>query len=559
MGKPAPGPFVCPLAVPAVLWAAVLLLPALGARAGVVLTSIHSFDGGNGGSFSEAGLVEGSDGSFYGTTAGNGQSNSFGTVFKFSPNGVYRTLYSFRGGNDGGYPEAALAQGSDGYFYGTTYGGGTNGWDAGTVFKITTNGVLTTLKSFYRGLEGANPVAGMVRGSDGNFYGTTMLDGTNGWGTVFKITTNGAFALLYCFTGGKDGGYLQGGLVQGSDGYFYGTTCGQHPQLTGFGTVFKLSATGALTTLYSFAGGKDGAYPFATLVQASDGYFYGTTMEGGSGGCGTVFKLSASGSYSSLYSFSPAGSHPQAGLVLGSDGNFYGAASDGVRGGEGALFMIATNGAFTSLYIFTGSDGACPEAGLVQGNDGNFYGTTYDGGTGGFGTIFQLNVGLTSPVLTIDGIVPSFGPTSGGTIVTISGARFQNRATATFGTTAAASTFVNGAIRLTAVTPAGAEGAVNVIVTNVDGQTAILTNAFTYVIPPSFATQQGGIQFSNGQLYLQVTGPTSQSPVVLQASTDLTHWTSVLTNPSGLGAVQFIDPSVSNYPFRFYRALLPSP
>jgi uncharacterized repeat protein (TIGR03803 family) len=204
---------------------------------------------------------------------------------------------------DGPYPEAALVQGSDGSFYGTTAGGGTN--NAGTVFRISTNGVLTTLHSFTGGNDGGNPNTGLVQGTDGNFYGTTWGGGMSytdicgGYGTVFKISPNGALTSLYSFTGSNDGANPWAGLVQGSDGYFYGTTeynfwkggMGLMTLPGGNGTVFKISTNGAFTSLYSFTGGNDGGSPSAAMVQGRDGNFYGTTFQGGVSGAGTVFRL----------------------------------------------------------------------------------------------------------------------------------------------------------------------------------------------------------------------------------------------------------------------------
>jgi uncharacterized repeat protein (TIGR03803 family) len=286
------------------LWAAALVLPAFGAQAAVVFTNLYLFGSvqdTNGvpldGVRPDAGLVQGSDGYFYGTT-GEGGTNQMGTVFKISTNGMLTSFYSFGSVQDtngvpldGSYPQAGLVQGSDGYFYGTTGGGGTS--QSGTVFKISTNGALTTLYSF-SGNDGAGPVAGLVQGSDGSFYGTTANGGTtnynaqmgaDGYGTVFRITTNGMLTSLYSFTGTNDGGNPQAGLVQGSDGSFYGTTAaGGTSQM---GTVFKISTNGMLTSFYSFGSVQDtngalvdGAGP-SGLVQGSDGYFYGTTSSGG--------------------------------------------------------------------------------------------------------------------------------------------------------------------------------------------------------------------------------------------------------------------------------------
>ncbi len=267
------------------------------------------------------GLAQGSDGNFYGTTTMGGANYSGffgGTVFKITPSGALTTLYSFCSQaycTDGGNPLAGLVQGSDGNFYGTTLSGGVDYSSllyGGTVFKITPSGTLTTLYSFCpegsRCTEGANPVSGLVQGSDGNFYGTTTMGGANGYygGTVFKITPNGTMTVLYSFcseTNCTDGMSPRAGLLQGSDGNFYGTTSGggaNGGRASGGGTVFRISPSGVLTTLYSFCSESncaDGAYPYAGLVQGSDGNFYGTTNSGGAGGGGpdgggTAFKFS---------------------------------------------------------------------------------------------------------------------------------------------------------------------------------------------------------------------------------------------------------------------------
>jgi uncharacterized repeat protein (TIGR03803 family) len=331
-----------------------------------------------------------------------------------------------------------LVQGNDGNFYGTTVNGGTNG-GYGTVFKISTNGALTSLYSFGSildtngvPLDGTEPQAGLVHGSDGYFYGTTEGGGTGRDGTVFRISIDGALTTLYSFgtitnADGEplDGAWPQAGLVQGSDCYFYGATFGAIPSGSGAqggggdgnnGTVFKVSTNGVLTTLYDFgtnASGValNGANPQAGLVQGSDGYFYGTTYDGGTNGYslrdrsfsfGTVFKISANGVLTSLYDFGSItngndpldGANPQAGLVQGTDGYFYGttSAGGGPNGGNGTVFKISTNGALTSLYSFDQDDGAWPTAGLVQGSDGNFYGTTSGGGLVGGGTVFRLTI-----------------------------------------------------------------------------------------------------------------------------------------------------------------------
>jgi uncharacterized repeat protein (TIGR03803 family) len=367
------------------------------------LTLLYSFTDGTDGANPQAGLVQGSDGDFYGTTS-TGGNDGYGTVFKISAGGSLTPLYSFTGGTDGGNPMAGLVQGSDGNFYGTTSIGGTgpifDGVEPfGTVFKISASGSLTTLYSFTDGSDGSFPGAGLVQGNDGNFYGTTEYGGSNGYGAVFKISAGGALAPLYSFTGADDGGTPEAGLVQGSDGNFYGTT--YLGGTGGYGAVFKISAGGSLTPLHSFADGADGAYPSAGLVQGSDGNFYGTTEHGGtdivhSDTSGTVFKISAGGSLTPLYSFTVGadGAQPSAGLVQGSDGNFYGTTYYGGTNNSGAIFKISASGSLTPLYSFTnGTGGLFPWATLLLGSDGNFYGTTQQGGGApglGYGTVFKM-------------------------------------------------------------------------------------------------------------------------------------------------------------------------
>jgi uncharacterized repeat protein (TIGR03803 family) len=378
-------------------WLTVLMLPTFCAKAGAVLTTLHSFTDSPNGWDAYAGLVQGGDGYFYGTTWVGGM-HGWGSVFKIDTNGALTSLYSFTGGNDGGQLRSGLVQGSDGFFYGTTEYGGASGFGYngfGTVFRISTNGALTTLYSFTGANDGARPFAGLGQGSDGYFYGTTVFGGTNKAGTIFRISTNGALTSLYSYDNG--GGVPRTGLVQGSDGYFYGTI--EYSGMHGWGSVFKITTNGVLTSLYSFTGTNDGANPFAGLVQGSDGYFYGTTDYGGTNKAGTVFRISTNGALTSLYSFTGTndGAQPQSRLVQGTDGYFYGttqyggASTNQYGQGQGTVFKIDTNGALTTLWSFTGGNtGAYPTAGLVQGRDGNFYGTT-SGGTPSLSTVFQIS------------------------------------------------------------------------------------------------------------------------------------------------------------------------
>ncbi|MES2661052.1 MAG: choice-of-anchor tandem repeat GloVer-containing protein [Verrucomicrobiota bacterium] len=375
--------------------------------AGALTTLVEFTDKGsiNKGSYPAAGLVLGSDGNFRGTTLYGGASGK-GTLFKMTSAGVLTTLVEFTGTSDiGSAPEAALVLGSDECFYGTTFFGGAS--DQGTVFKLTPAGSVSTLVEF-RGNDGLPdtafyPAAGLVQGSDGDFYGTTTNGGVPGHGTVFKMTPAGVKTTLVEFTGdgaANKGSYPDTGLVPGSDGNFYGTTNAGGP--SGFGTVFKLTPAGALTTLVKFTGSrgsKKGSHPAGSLLRGHDGNFYGATFRGGKFDKGTVFKLTPSGVMTTLVEFSGKGTtgkgiNPSGGLVEDSSGNFYGATSSGGASGKGTIFKLNSSGVVTTLVEFSGhgktNKGRSPLGSLVKGIDGNFYGTTYGGGPFGYGTVFKM-------------------------------------------------------------------------------------------------------------------------------------------------------------------------
>jgi len=386
--------FVC------VFCAAISIASAVG-----TFRSLVSFDGSDG-DVPSGSLVQGLDGNFYGTTAGGGGTNGYGTFFKVTPGGKLTTLHIFDYAE--GPPYAGLALAADGNFYGTTYGGGVN--HIGSVFKVTAGGKLTTLHSF-NGTDGANPSVALVQASDGNLYGTTSDGGLGGYGTVFKITPTGILTTLHRFDGTDGDG--ASGLVQATNGNFYGTTAGGGTSSacimgTSCGTVFEINPAGKLTTLHSF-NGTDGGNPYAGLVQAANGNFYGTTSSGGTSdacydGCGTIFEITPAGNLTTLHSFDGSdGSDPGAGLVQATDGNFYGTtyqggASANCSHGCGTMFEITPAGTLTTLHSFDSTDGQGPN-GLVQATNGSFYGTTGTGGTsecvfGGCGTVFSLSVGL---------------------------------------------------------------------------------------------------------------------------------------------------------------------
>ena len=392
---------------------------------GGTLTSLHSFNDTDGLN-PAAPLLLASDGNYYGTSPSGGNLN-LGNIFKMTPSGTVTQVYSFCTSNcsNGANPLGALVQGSDGNLYGVAEGGGDghcsgiSGIGCGTVFKVTLSGTLTLLHAF-TGPEGADPYSGLVIGADGNFYGTTQHGGTGnnsacgensglGCGTVFRITPGGTLTTLYNFCSQPnctDGYGPQAGLIQAADGNFYGVTHWGGTATIGNGTVFRITPSGSLTTLYSFAGfPHDGSYPLGGLIQATDGNFYGTTSSGGTNLTG------------------------------------------------GTLFRMTPNGTVTTLYNFCSmshcADGGSSYASLLQATDGNLYGTTTSGGSNSKGTVFKMSLGL--------GQFVTLQPASGavGTPVTIFGMNLSGATGVTFnGTPSGFSVVANGEI--TTTVPAGA-------------------------------------------------------------------------------------------------------
>jgi uncharacterized repeat protein (TIGR03803 family) len=412
-----------------VLWATTTVaLPAQ------TFKSLDSFDNTDA-AYPWATLVQGSDGNFYGTTQNGGNtacSSGCGTIFEITPTGKL-TTFSFDGTNGNG-PLAGLVQAANGEFYGVA-GGGADGF--GTVFKFTPKGGLITLHVF-NGKDGNGPTGTLIQATDGNFYGTTEGGGSLGQGTVFKITPGGKLITLYSFTGGADGVAPVAGLIQATDGNLYGTTWGDAYQNLNEGTVFKITLSGKLTTLHSFQT-TDGANPQGGLVQAADGDFYGATEEGGTYNYGTVFKMTAKGKLTTLHSFSGGtdGDTPVSTLIQATDGNFYGtAAYDGKYPNYGTVFEITPSGKLTTLHNFNSKYGSYPYAGLVQATSGRFYGSTFAGGSStacpyGCGTVLSLSVGLGPFVETL--------PNSGkqGAAIKILGTDLTGATSVTFNGTAA--------------------------------------------------------------------------------------------------------------------------
>jgi uncharacterized repeat protein (TIGR03803 family) len=424
-------------------------------------TKLADFDGTNGADPVST-LVEAVDGNFYGQANAGGDNNG-GVVFKFAPGGSLTAFYTFcksKSCPTGSFPLSGLVLSHAGILFGTAGGGGAN--QGGTVFKITTAGAFRMLYSFCTPTScpaGDNLYSGLVQARDGNFYGAAYNGGAYKYGTIYQIAPTGQGAALYSFcphTGCADGAAPAGSLIQGSNANLYGTTA--YGGANGKGTIFEITTGGTLTTLYSFCAQTncaDGELPYARLLQASDGNIYGTTPSGGAHGSGTVFKLSPGGVFTTLYNFCSQtnctdGAASYAELIQATDGNLYGTTQLGGANNLGTIFEITPTGTLTTLHSFDSAIGGDPIAGLVQGTDGSFYGTTaYGAGSKIGGTVFNLHTGLAPFVKTLE---PS-GKV--GSSVTIFGNNLTSATGVTFNGTTAAFTVVSST-QITATIPAGA-------------------------------------------------------------------------------------------------------
>lgn len=496
-------------------------------------TVLHSFDGTDG-SYSLAPLVQATDGNLYGTTNQVTDGSGYGTIFKITAGGTLTSLYTFCPGGPppGGFctngdgPVPGLVQASNGFLYGTTeYGGTASGGNPfGTVFKFSLlNDSLTTLDSLIVDDGCApDPMAALVEASNGDLYGTTTCGGAFGGGTIFKMTQAGTLTTLFNFCPADSCGMGQptdadgfapvAGLIEATNGYLYGTTTAggvnRGNQVSG-GTIFKMSLSGTLTTLYSFCAQlncTDGLSPASNLVQATNGNLYGTTSSAGANGFGTIFDITPTGALTTLYSFCSqpnctdgrnGGNPSQPGLIQGTDGNLYGTTpyggntTSGVNSnGWGTIFEITPSGALTTLYTFCEvsgcADGAEPYGGLVQDTNGTFYGTTAIGNGIVLGTVFSLSTGLDPFVET--------RPASGkvGTAVNILGTDLTGATGVTFNGIAATFTVVSSSEIKTAV-PTGA------------------TSGFVAVTTPS-GTLTSNVPFLLGTTLIPTTTTLSSTP-----------------------------------------------
>lgn len=399
-------------------------------------------------------LMQSSDGNFYGTCQSGGAYGN-GTVFKLTPSQTFKTLYAFdpANGSDGYDLLAGLTQAGDGNLYGTTEGGGSNAY--GTLFGVSPGGGLTFSHSFtalawngtyWSNADGNTPMGPLTLGSDGNLYGSTYYGGAYGNGVVFRMAPGGGLILVHSFgnfsVSSTDPYNPCTGLVQGTDGNFYGFTLGGG--VNGYGTVYQMTPAGALSVLYPFGwsdpAGGSGKLP--ALAQGADGDLYGGTF-------GAIFKITPGGALTVLNTSNQL----VAPMVQGLDGNLYGVASGGQYNG-GVFFRITRAGAYSVLYNFgnVAGEGSNPTW-LIQGRDGNFYGTAgYVPGSTATGTVFQISLSAPAPIL------KSLSPASinaGGPAFTliVKGSNFASGAAVDWNGSPLATTYVS-ASELKAAVPA---------------------------------------------------------------------------------------------------------
>lgn len=364
------------------------------------VTIVKHFNSTTDGAYPKGELIKGFDGNFYGVTSGGG-TNTYGTIFKLTPAGVYTVLRHLSYATDGTNPRGHLVQGKDSVFYGMTYGGGSFGY--GTIFKITTTGAYTVLRHLNRPTDGGQSYSSLVEGSDGNLYGMAYSGGSFGYGTIFKITKAGVFTVLRHLNSTTDGAYPQGDLTQATDGNLYGS-CYSGGSF-GNGTIFKITKAGVYTVLRHLAAATDGGNPYGNLYQNSDGLLYGMNRTGGASTAGTAYKITTTGIFTVLHSFVSVteGATPNAGFAKGADGNLYAMASAGGSYGGGTAFRMTSAGTVTVLAHFNGAkNGNIPQESLVKGRDSAYYGTTSSGGANGHGTIFKICAGVTTTLFSFN-------------------------------------------------------------------------------------------------------------------------------------------------------------
>jgi len=381
-------------------------------------TDIHDFAGPTAdGSHPNSSPIQASNGLLYGTAAYgglNGSTPGDGVIFSYDPvHGTYAVLYNFGAvAHDGIYPTVSLIQASNGLMYGMTTNGGASG--AGTIFSYDpVHGTYSKIHDFGSGSDGQSPNGSLIQASNGSLYGMTPVGGSGGNGVIFSFSlSTSTYEVIYNFAGGTgDGGAPFGSLLQASNGVLYGVTSvgGSHGQ----GIIFSLSLAGAYAVEYNFGAiSQDGSDPLGSLIQATNGLVYGMTDEGGAHNKGMIFSFSpenVAGTYTKLYDFGSItndGSGPNGSLLQASNGLLYGTTLfGGANGGSmgfGTLFSFDPTSPITNYTVIHNfgsgmDDGTLPGDSLIQASNGLLYGTTSQGGSGGNGMMFSLVVPVPQP------------------------------------------------------------------------------------------------------------------------------------------------------------------
>ena len=347
-----------------------------------------------------------------GLTSNGGQAGK-GTAFSLTTSG--NNFSVIKGFEDwGSSPNGSLFKNNDGNFYGMTSKGGT--YNAGTIFKMSASGDITILKQLNLNIDGGYPDGELIKGKDGYFYGLTLAGGPNSYGTIFKISAAGDYTVIRSFTIGTDGGNPHGHLTLAKDGNFYGIT--HSGGANGYGTIFKLSDSGTYTVIHSMNKTTDGGDSYGSLTEGKDGDLYGATYDGGMYNYGTIFKVTTGGSLTVLKHLNASdGANPQCDLIQASDNSFYGTCNGGGSLGYGTIFKITTGNVYNIVKNLSYStDGANPYGALMQNNDDNFYGVTRGGGSKGAGVIYKITTsGAYSVIHHLDGTAE--GSTSSSALV----------------------------------------------------------------------------------------------------------------------------------------------
>jgi len=338
---------------------------------------LHEFVSASGPRFPYGPLIEGQDGNFYGTSRSGG--SAAGTIFKITPQGTPTVLHTF---DRGQFDFFNMVETSNGDLYGLA-DVDLQGHLGKMLFRFRPNDLSFSVVATYD--TWADYPSGLLTSDGTNFYGVGFQGGAESLGSVFRVTTNGSFTVIFSFSG-TNGAYPLGQLLKRGDGMLYGTALGGNGfdgGWSGRGTVFKVTTNGIHTTLTSFAL-TNGSAPFGSLRWGHDGQIYGTTVWGGAaGGTGTVFRISTDGLLTTVATFyGTNGLQPMSGVTQAPNGKFYGVTAMGFTnsywGEVGSVFSVTTNGVLTTMAKFDGTNAVNPLAELILARDGNLYGVTTD-------------------------------------------------------------------------------------------------------------------------------------------------------------------------------------